>query len=206
MCKHDDEWWSARCGTWPKWVWRGHTVQVKRQLWQCALRVLLGEVLGRKWYLTWGQRVKQISGRCHRYAMRTSLRDCVFGLGDKVNYRNIKVGNKENHDQSKDMNSILDSVWSARTDLSQKWTCSCVIRRKMVFGGEDGACRRKDRIWVPTNAEAVGNQFVIFLFPCRVWNQCGTGHRSQLEMETLPWWLVKLIGQHSCISEAKRYW
>lgn len=58
MCKHEDEWWSARCSTWPKWVWRGHTVQVKRQLWQCALRVLLGNVLGRKWYLTWGQRVK----------------------------------------------------------------------------------------------------------------------------------------------------
>lgn len=33
-----------------------------------------------------------------------------FGLGDKVNDKDIKVGNKEDHGQSKKMNLMLNSV------------------------------------------------------------------------------------------------
>lgn len=119
-------------------------------------------------------------------------------------YKDIKVGSKLKHGQSKDMNSAVDSVWSARADLSQKWTCNCVIRREMIFEGEDHICRRKDGIWVQVNAAAIGNQCIILLFACRVWNRWGAGHRSWTEMETLPWLLVKLIGEHRSISEAKR--
>ena len=34
----------------------------------------------------------------------------LFGLGDKVNDKDIKVGIKEDHGQSKNMNLILNSV------------------------------------------------------------------------------------------------
>lgn len=92
----------------------------------------------------------------------------------------------DKHGQSKDMNSAVGSVWYARADLSQMWTCNCVIRREMIFEGEHHICRWKDGIWVQVNAEAIGNQCLMLLFACRVRNQCGAGHRSQTEMETSP--------------------
>lgn len=107
------------------------------------------------------------------------------------------------HSQGKDVNSVLDSVWSARADLSQKCRRSCVIRREMAFDVADWACRRRDRIWVNASAEAVAEWRRTLLFPCRVWNQHGAGRGGHLEMELLPWLLIKLIREHGSTSEAK---
>lgn len=100
--------------------------------------------------------------------------------------------------QSEDVNSVLDSVWSAGAALSQMWIHSCALRREMELDIVDWACRRKDTIGLPGTTEPVADLRGTLLFPCRVWYPYGVKHRvRQTAMEILPWLLIKLA-EHGC--------